>query len=44
MSRLILIRERELESRDIFMGRVDDLLVVWKPRVDLLSMGLEVNF
>jgi hypothetical protein len=44
MSRLILIRERELEYRDIFMGRVDGLLVVWRPRVDLLIMGLEVNF
>jgi hypothetical protein len=29
---------------DIFMGQVDGLLVVWRPRVDLLSMGLEVNF
>ncbi|PNX96290.1 hypothetical protein L195_g019493 [Trifolium pratense] len=43
MGRSLLIRDRELASSDIFLGRMMSSLVVWKLRSILLRMGLELD-
>jgi hypothetical protein len=44
MGRSLMIRDRELVSSGVFIGRVDDSLLVWKLRSVFLRMGLEVHF
>jgi hypothetical protein len=44
MGRSLLIRDRELVSSCVFLGWVDDSLLVWKLRSVFLRMGLEVHF